>query len=58
VSNIDADPRLVNVAAGDFHLLPDSPCIDTGTNLSAILTTDLDGLPRPLDGQRRWRCPV
>lgn len=39
-----------NLATGDLRLRPDSPCIDAGTDLSAILTTDLDGLPRPLDG--------
>jgi len=50
VGNFDADPRFVNAAAGDFRLRPDSPCIDAGTNLTALLTTDILGLPRPLDG--------
>lgn len=27
---ISADPKLVDAEGGDFHLLPDSPCIDTG----------------------------
>jgi len=49
VGNIEADPRFVDEAAGDFHLRYDSPCIDSGTNLTGI-TNDLDGLPRPLDG--------
>ena len=48
--NIDADPRFVNVAAGDFRLRPDSPCIDAGTNLVDLITTDIEGHPRPLDG--------
>lgn len=34
----------------DLHLRYGSAGIDAGTNLSAILTTDLDGNPRPLDG--------
>jgi hypothetical protein len=50
VGNIDADPLFVNAAAGDFRLLPDSPCIDAGTNLVGLLTTDILDLPRPMDG--------
>ena len=48
--NIDAAPRFVNAAAGDFRLRPDSPCIDAGTNLTDIISTDLPGLPRIMDG--------
>ena len=48
--NIDADPCFVNAAASDFRLLPDSPCIDAGTNLVGLIDTDIVGLPRPLDG--------
>ena len=48
--NIDADPRFVNAVAGDFRLRPDSPCIDTGTNLVDPIATDILGVPRPLDG--------
>jgi len=48
--NIAADPRFVNTAAGDFRLRPDSPCIDTGTNLVDLIATDILGVPRPLDG--------
>ena len=50
VGNIDADPLLINLAAGDLRLRPDSPCIDAGTNLTDLLTTDLIGLPRVMDG--------
>ena len=50
IGNIEGDPAFVNPAAGDFRLRFGSPCIDAGTNLSACLTTDLAGLPRPLDG--------
>jgi PKD repeat protein len=49
-NNIDADPCFVDAAAGDFRLRPDSPCIDAGTNLTEFITTDMLGLPRPLDG--------
>ncbi|HEY3267011.1 MAG TPA: right-handed parallel beta-helix repeat-containing protein [Armatimonadota bacterium] len=45
--NISADPRLANLAAGDYHLLAGSPCIDKGDN-TAVKPGDLD-----LDGQAR-----
>lgn len=50
VGNITNAPCFVNAAAGDYRLLPNSPCIDAGTNLSGLITTDLLGLPRPMDG--------
>ncbi len=48
--NIDVDPMFIG--ANDFHLLPGSPCIDTGENSEAPagVTTDLDGRPRFVDG--------
>lgn len=30
--NIEDDPLLAGAHDGDFHLIPESPCIDTGTN--------------------------
>lgn len=47
--DIQADPQLVNRAAGDFRLRASSPCIDTGSATNAALT-DFDGVARPLDG--------
>jgi hypothetical protein len=51
--NIDANPFFVNAADGDYHLLADSPCIDTGDPnyiLDPNYPADLDGNPRIVDG--------
>ncbi|MBN1361556.1 MAG: S8 family serine peptidase [Sedimentisphaerales bacterium] len=49
--NIDRDPLFADSQAGDFHLAAGSPCIDTGTlELDDLPQHDLDGLPRPIDG--------
>jgi hypothetical protein len=45
--NIKLDPRFVG--PNDFHLRPDSPCIDAGTNANCP-ATDKDGNQRPFDG--------
>lgn len=47
--NISLDPLFRNAPSGDYHLLWNSPCVDTGTNIGAP-STDLDGNPRPIDG--------
>lgn len=49
VNNLDVDPRFVDPEIGNYHLAPDSPLIDAGTNMGAPLI-DLDGDRRPLDG--------
>ncbi len=48
--NINLDPRFAS--AGDYHLVAGSPCIDAGTNSPAggLPATDLEGNPRPADG--------
>jgi hypothetical protein len=45
--NISDDPKFVDPANGDFHLLPDSPCIDSASTTGP--SEDLDGNPRPVD---------
>jgi len=45
--NIDANPLFADAASGDYHLLPDSPCIDAGTD--AGVYTDIEGNIRPFD---------
>lgn len=42
--NISANPGLVNPAAGDFHIIRASPCIDAGLNDKWMIAgTDADG---------------
>jgi len=49
--NINANPLFVNAAGDDYHLQQTSPCIDTATNsLPVVLSADIEGTPRPLDG--------
>ncbi|MFH0954020.1 MAG: choice-of-anchor Q domain-containing protein [Verrucomicrobiota bacterium] len=47
--NIASNPAFVNTASGNFHLAQGSPCIDTAWSVVG-LPEDLDGVPRPLDG--------
>jgi parallel beta-helix repeat protein len=51
--NINADPCFVNAAAGDLHLLPDSPCINAGkpSFVPKPGETDIDGEPRVMLGR-------
>lgn len=49
--DISQDPRFVDAAHDDYHLLPDSPVIDIGANDYAP-ATDFDDEPRPLDGNQ------
>jgi hypothetical protein len=47
--NITNAPVFVDIGERDYRLVAGCACIDAGTNLS-YLATDLDGVPRPLDG--------
>ena len=47
-NNLHADPLFATNSAAWWSLQPGSPCIDAG--VSNNLTCDLDGLPRPIDG--------
>lgn len=42
---VNVDPRFVDAAADDYHLLADSPAIDAGLDMG--VTTDLEGTLRP-----------
>jgi glucose/arabinose dehydrogenase len=48
--NIAADPQFVSLSAGDMHLAPTSPALDTG--LFTGLGRDLDGFPRDVRPDR------
>ncbi len=48
--NITAAPLFINLAAGDFHLQTNSPCINSGNNANASGANDLDGNPRIAGG--------
>lgn len=45
-TNLTFDPKVVNAAAGDFHLRPDSAAINAGTTLTEV-KLDRDGVARP-----------
>jgi parallel beta-helix repeat protein len=57
--NIDADPRFVDPDNENFHLRPDSPCIDAGYNEAVDLVDfDFEGDARIMDGDRDGTATV
>ncbi len=46
--NINIDPLFFDPVSGDFHLRPDSPCIDSGIDMGIV--ADIDGDIRPMNG--------
>jgi hypothetical protein len=51
--NFSTDPCFADSNNGDYHLLSDSPCIDTGdpNYIAGPNETDLDGKPRVIGGR-------
>ena len=42
--NISLDPKLANAAIGEYHIQPDSPCVNAGSSAAAGAEwTDIDG---------------
>ncbi|MHC4216587.1 MAG: BACON domain-containing protein, partial [Planctomycetota bacterium] len=52
IGNISVNPEFVDPCSGDYHLLPVSFCIDSGTNMppTGLGAEDLEGTLRPIDG--------
>ena len=44
------DPQFIDKDANDFHLLPNSPCINAGDNNAVNWSFDIDGQPRVMVG--------
>jgi hypothetical protein len=48
--NLTNAPLFVDLAGGNYRLLPNSPCINAGLNSYVSSATDLDGRPRIVGG--------
>ena len=57
IGNLYLDPLFVDVEGKDFHLMPNSPLVDAGTNVSAP-NTDFEGDPRIIDGDKDGEATV
>lgn len=49
--NISDDPLFAGASTGNYHILPTSPCVDAGKDITG-LGPDFDGAFRPTDGNR------
>jgi hypothetical protein len=49
-SCIITDPKFVNAASGNFRLMANSPCVNTGKNSYNSITYDMDGEDRIING--------
>ena len=47
---ISEDPMFRDPESGDYSLAAGSPCIDTGVDFELAPDADIDGTPRPFDG--------
>lgn len=52
--NISSDPLLRSPSNGDFHLTPNSPCIDAGCEIAGM-AEDFEGQARPYDATDQVR---
>jgi len=48
--NLTTDPGFADASGGNFHLIAGSKAIDAGTFLTSVFATDLEGTPRPQNG--------
>ncbi|MBN2102519.1 right-handed parallel beta-helix repeat-containing protein [bacterium] len=54
--SVSGNPLFISPASSDFHLQPESPCINSGINFSALFVHDLDTLPRPIGSEWDMGC--
>lgn len=54
--NIASNPAYVEASSGNYRLQSNSPCIDMGTNEGMSSAADVEGKPRPLDGNSDGRA--
>ncbi|WP_182865739.1 right-handed parallel beta-helix repeat-containing protein [Rhodopirellula sp. JC639] len=47
IGEVNDPPQFVDPGGGDFHLAMGSPAINSGLDLSGLVSIDLDGNPRP-----------